>query len=68
MEKVFKESGNFRIARVIKIDVNEILVECEFDGLKLIVTKKEVDSSNLRVGILCQVFRTTISGCILLEY
>lgn len=68
-QQTFIESGNFRIGKLIKV-TPDIVVECNFDKIYLLVTKFDASfpsvlRGTLHVGQIAQVYRTTNSSCTL---
>lgn len=70
IDKIFIESCNFRIGKIIKI-VPNIVVECDFDKLKLLCSKFDDDFpqsmlGTLHIGQIAQVYRRTNDSCTLI--
>ena len=68
-QHTFIESGNFRIGKIVKV-TPDIVVECDFDKIHLLVTKFDISfpavlRGTLHVGQTAQVYRTTNSSCTL---
>ena len=68
-QQTFIESGNFRIGKVVKV-TPDIIVECDFDKLRLQVIKFDASfpaflRCTLHVGQTAQVYRTSNSDCTL---
>lgn len=68
-QHTFIESGNFRIGKIVKV-IPDIVVECDFDKIHLLVTKFDANfpsmlRGTLHVGQTAQVYRTTNSSCTL---
>lgn len=68
-QQTFIESGNFRIGKVVKVTPN-IVVECDFDKIHLLVVKFDASfpsvlRGTLHVGQTAQVYRTSNDGCTL---
>lgn len=70
INKTFIESGNFRIGKIVKL-VPNIVIECDFDKLKLCCNKFDGDFSQsmlgtLHIGQIAQVYRRTNDSCTLI--
>ena len=70
IDKIFIESGNFRIGKIVKI-VPDIIVECNIDKLKLLCIKFDDDFAQsmlgtLHIGQIAQVYRRTNDSCTLI--
>lgn len=68
-QHTFIECGNFRIGKIVKV-TPDIVVECDFDNIHLLVTKFDISfpsmlRGTLHVGQTAQVYRTSNSGCTL---
>ena len=71
VNKIFIESGNFRIGKIVKI-VPDVVVECDFDKLKLWCNELDDDFpqsmlGTLHVGQIAQVYRRTNDSCTLID-
>lgn len=62
------ESGNYRMAKVISIDGSKVIVKCILDNIILLITKTKCSIDNISVGDICQIFRTSLTSCLLIEY
>lgn len=64
------EHGNYRIATVIQVETDKVVVKCHFDNIKLALYHDAPHHKSIKelvVGKVCRVYRMSFDSCILID-
>lgn len=64
------EHGNYRVATVIQVETDKVVVKCHLDNIKLALYPNAPHHKSIEelvVGKMCCVYRMSFDSCILID-